>query len=585
WCYMLAFFALWSLLNGFTGENLKVEGNIRFLLKWDLILALFLGFFLLTGKMLTAIDAEAMCFGFFNLAFLLVTMSLLLFWCFAKQPGALGRTAVLLLVCSILCSNVMVLFPTFENPVYRFTDRGAASANYKKSVQRATSELPKEDFYRTDQVEYVRPDRENVITQSIPANEVMYYGNGTVAGYSSYFDSRWFELHKNLNCNNGYFKRVAVYNNDNRSRMDFLMGVRYFLGDNQASKKKTAQYAGYAFEPEQERQGVKVLKSRFETGLGYGIPAVMKKQDWLSYSPLDREQILMQAVIVPDDYTGSVPEIDPKTLQLDTEELPYEIVKEENLQVKDGKIHVEKKHGRLTLKVGEYENSELYCSAQNLKRRGDPYGDYGKKKSSKRPGVMKRLGAELTQPERKNPGSFTLTLEKDKVKKFQGNFLGSNQGFTDIDDYLTNLGYSEKGSGEVTLTFGDAGEYTFDELKFYTVSQKNFDAQAKALSEQRLAVEKNENNFISGSVHMKTDGILRMSIIHSPGWKAKVDGKPQEIFETMDCGSGIFLPAGTHQIELSYTPILWIPSLVACGIGLAALVIFALLPKKMKKNS
>ncbi|MEG1426175.1 MAG: YfhO family protein [Oscillospiraceae bacterium] len=577
WCYMLAFFAIWSLLNSFTHENFREESNIRYLLKGDIILTAVLFFFLFIGTLCKAIPTESLYFGLFNLLFLLLTMTVLALGFVTKKRTFVKRSVALLLVCSVAFSSVIVLFPTFSNPTYTFLDRKSIAADYKKSVQRAASSLPKEGFSRTDQMEYIRPGKSH-LTQMIPANEAFYYGNPSSGGYLSMFDDRWFELHKNLNCNNGYYKRVSVYNNDNRSRMDFLMGVRYFLGDNKKTKMKSSQYAGYAFDPYKEVKGVAVSESRFDTSLGYGVSAVMKKSDWLSYDPLDREQILMQAAIVPDDYVGAVPQISPEKLQLDTAELPYEITKKENLTLDGNKLTVNKKNAKLTLSLNDYENSELYVSFRNLHREKQTYEYFEERDSKKEPGFFKDLFYKLRYPPDYDDGEFAFTVKKGNIEKTQNCFLGNNQAFTDLDDYLTNLGYSKDGNGTVTIVFEQPGEYTFDALTCYTVSQENFDAQATALSEQRLKIETNKNDFISGAVNMKEDGILRLSMIHSPGWKATVDGAPTDFFETMDCGSGIFVPAGTHQIELHYTPVLWIPSLLACGFGLLVWVILLFFP-------
>ncbi|MEG1427036.1 MAG: YfhO family protein, partial [Oscillospiraceae bacterium] len=512
WCYMLVFFAIWALLNGFDGESLQSESNLRFLLKGDMALVGFWLFFLLLGTATGAIPVSALYFGLFNIAFVLVTMVVLCWGYILKQKEFMKRVFVWLLVCSVTVSSVMVTFPNFKNLPNETLNVGAVSEDFKNSVQRAVQKLPDQDFYRTEQVEYQKSGVSYLALQ-MPANESYYYNAPTVSGYAPTFDRSWSQLHKNLNNNSGYCTRVCVFNNDNRSRMNFLMGVRYFLGDNERTGKKSSEYAGYGFEPYEVLNGVSVQKSRFETSLGYGVPAVMRQSDWLSYSPLDREQILMQAVIVPDDYAGTTAQIDKQKLQLDTEELAHEIVKTKNVDLGDNGFTVGPGGGAITLQVAPYENSELYCNIQNLQREKTVYADYQREKIGKKPTFQQKLLFRMTNLGYRDSGEFDVLFDKDGVRKRQDPNLESNQAFADLNDYLCNLGSRGHGDGIVNIELSEAGEYHYDAMKFYTVSQKHFDQQAEALSQQCLVVEKKENDFISGTVRMKTEGILRMSII------------------------------------------------------------------------
>jgi uncharacterized membrane protein YfhO len=47
--------------------------------------------------------------------------------------------------------------------------------------------------------------------------------------------------------------------------------------------------------------------------------------------------------------------------------------------------------------------------------------------------------------------------------------------------------------------------------------------------------------------------MLVVSEINYPGWKALVDGKPAQIYQTNYLLRGVFLPPGHHRIEMSYT--------------------------------
>ena len=49
-------------------------------------------------------------------------------------------------------------------------------------------------------------------------------------------------------------------------------------------------------------------------------------------------------------------------------------------------------------------------------------------------------------------------------------------------------------------------------------------------------------------------GLLVLSEMNYPGWRATVDGKPAEILATNYILHGLSLPAGSHQVEMVYRP-------------------------------
>lgn len=56
------------------------------------------------------------------------------------------------------------------------------------------------------------------------------------------------------------------------------------------------------------------------------------------------------------------------------------------------------------------------------------------------------------------------------------------------------------------------------------------------------------------SVQAKADGerFLIFTQNYLPGWKALIDGQPADIFKVNGVFPGIFVPAGSHKIELTY---------------------------------
>jgi hypothetical protein len=84
-------------------------------------------------------------------------------------------------------------------------------------------------------------------------------------------------------------------------------------------------------------------------------------------------------------------------------------------------------------------------------------------------------------------------------------------------------------------------------------------AQLPPLSGQKLkddaSVEfiRHQNNRLELQSTASQSAMLVVSEINYPGWKALVDGKPAQIYQTNYLLRGVFLPPGHHRIEMSYT--------------------------------
>ncbi|KAB2856425.1 MAG: YfhO family protein, partial [Anaerolineae bacterium] len=52
-----------------------------------------------------------------------------------------------------------------------------------------------------------------------------------------------------------------------------------------------------------------------------------------------------------------------------------------------------------------------------------------------------------------------------------------------------------------------------------------------------------------------TSGVLTLALPYDTGWKVKVDGKEADLLEAYGGLGAVYMPAGTHQIELVYRPL------------------------------
>ena len=98
---------------------------------------------------------------------------------------------------------------------------------------------------------------------------------------------------------------------------------------------------------------------------------------------------------------------------------------------------------------------------------------------------------------------------------------------------------------------------------------------------------KYSNNNIQLTTHSNTGGILVLSEVFYPAWKAKIDGIETEIYRADYNFRAIKVPAGQHSIEMQYNSTAYangrLITLITLIISLFGLI-FASLSNKKKKN-
>ncbi len=86
-----------------------------------------------------------------------------------------------------------------------------------------------------------------------------------------------------------------------------------------------------------------------------------------------------------------------------------------------------------------------------------------------------------------------------------------------------------------------------------------------------------KNNSIALDVETDRDGVLVLSEMYYPGWKAYVDGAETAVFSVDYNLRGMIVPRGSHHVEVRFKPeflalggMISVGTLLVCGIGLAA---------------
>ncbi len=135
---------------------------------------------------------------------------------------------------------------------------------------------------------------------------------------------------------------------------------------------------------------------------------------------------------------------------------------------------------------------------------------------------------------------------------------------------------------EFNLTFkaDSDGTGTFT-LYSSALDREAFTTAIAALQSRSLAVDSFSDTHIKGHVTAQQDGLFIMTIPYDQGWQIKVDGQPVSSSAFADALLAFDLPAGSHQIDLRYTPPGFYPGL---GVTLASLAILVILYRLMRRK-
>ena len=532
-------------------------------------------------------------FGFAILAIILVDR-----WKNKKKMRFLFGTAVV----NIIVIALLYYSPGVGSQLDIYMTQGKCYEIYESNSLKAAKKIEDEDFYRIDTVDIPGNVGNNAPFTHTPANASIYWEVPSLYEYLSTIDNNWFKFNRQLGNNSGYFRRICTYSNDNRSRMDFLLGKKYFLGDKD-DVKKYSQYAGYGYTDIGKKKGVSILKSKYDTSLGYVYENVVKESDYMTHSPLEREQLLMQSVQLPDEEVSklSIANVtDSSVLKTEKNPVKIDIKGDEYAKVSQNKITIKKENAKVKVNLQEeVSGSELYLVFRNLKKKSMSPDQMWKLREKENERIRKETGdiTEETDALAKakfysnylsfHPyGNFAINITKDNIVKRLLNTEGEMTGIRDVDDYMVNIGYRENWSGDITCSFETMGYYTFDSIEVIAVPQNSFDLQAGVLEQNRLNVAEYGHNRVMGSIDTQKGGILFLSVIQHDGWRVFVDGKEtDQIYHANTAFMGVEVPAGKHSIELVYRPLWFRETMILFLTGILIVVIIEILYMRRRKSN
>lgn len=315
---------------------------------------------------------------------------------------------------------------------------------------------------------------------------------------------------------------------DSRTVIDTLTGVKYYVvrtGDTGYLPYGYVEKRSCQVDTEEGPESYTVYENTCALPIGYTYDSYMDRTSCEKLDEQDRERAMLDSVLLETDLPDYVKSEPAERSQ----ELPFTVAEEKNVETEGNTFRVKKKGGKVTLRLqNRIAGSETAVLIKGLhfqaKKRARQLDLIFSEKAEGKPKVRKRL----------------IYLTPNHVR-----YVGR-------EDFFVNLGYSESGCEEITIRFPRKGRYSMDEL---TVLGLPLDGYEEAVSERKENVLEHMEigtNRITGQISLEKSKILFLSIPYSEGWTARVDGKKTQVLRANTMFMALPLSEGSHEITLTY---------------------------------
>lgn len=355
--------------------------------------------------------------------------------------------------------------------------------------------------------------------------------------------------------NSGIYDTTVRLGMDNRAMQLALASVKYYGVS--YKNKNLAPYGYSRLDTVKRSSGKKDIVYINENALplGYTYNSYISREDYEELSALDRQEALMQSVLLEED-TQFVGE---KELDLTSHEQQINSIELSDIEWEGDELTVSA-GGTMTISFEQTEaDAEVYV----------------------------RLIGYGTQ-EDNTTLTWTVSAKTDGVSTKTVLTSAQNPYTTRTEGRLINLGSHEDGINEVVLGFASGGDFLLESVEIWSQPMDHFVEQVNELKEEALENISMIDNTIQGNITVSEDKVLCLSIPYSSvnGWDAYIDGQPVELLQANTVYMGILLEPGEHTLFMEYHS----PGVKECAVisltGICIFIIFVvfIIIKKKKKD-
>lgn len=334
---------------------------------------------------------------------------------------------------------------------------------------------------------------------------------------------------------------------DDIAALESLFSVKYF-----AAKESRESYAPYGFTKIRNDKGYSVFENPYFLPLGYTYDSYITEEKYKQYSALEKLEAQLQAASLEKTLSSFEHN---NNLVFTYVSVGYKITKTDGLEWKNGVLKVNKQNAEMEIKFSSPVSSETYLRFHGLN-------------------INNSKGT---------PSFFRVTVSGSKWEKSFVLAKNSDSRYRGGENFLIRLNADSANPERfVKITWPYEGTFKLDDIQIYAQPMDNYPVQINKLREDVLENIYVGNDKVSGTISLKKNKILCLSIPYSKGWHAKVDGKKTELLKANSLFMALPLEAGDHKIELEYH----VPGfrLGLCFFALGAVILSGMIIHDKKKK-
>ncbi|MBR2810112.1 MAG: YfhO family protein, partial [Solobacterium sp.] len=357
--------------------------------------------------------------------------------------------------------------------------------------------------------------------------------------YNSYYNNDIDRFHNELGLN--LYPWNYGYNGLNRrGSLEHLLGTKYYIQPDDSTERPPYGYGkklSSAYE-EVEKDVYALYESDYNDSYFTLFTDVVNREDYLQYTPVERELVLSQAVVLEDEASTLTPVMDGYR-ELGWHALPSTMgYCDEDNRIMDGIF---------TLELDEpYEDGDLYVYFRNMVPINPAVTDFSL--------FVKTEDTET---------AFGI----NGMNQALGVMMPKNHMYGGKEEFIMNLGHVDEPVEEVHVRFNEGGTYRYDQFCIYGREKKAQIGEAENLVHPASEIRW-ENNTLSASLDIPTDGYLFTAVPYSKGFACYIDGVKTEILKADTAFMAVPVEKGSHEIVFRYSTPWRIPGILASIMGI-----------------
>lgn len=499
------------------------------------------------------------------------------------------KRVVCLLMMGMLCFEITMksyelYSPQGENYISDFANAGKVAAAGTDNSSTALDMTSDDSLYRVDVVSSPMSKKYNQMNYGL-----RNYTNG-ISSYYSFSDERICQYSLDMG-NSQQNIKFLILDWDQRTLLNELSSVKYLTTTDSCNNRIPYGYeligSDKKWYSDGESEMEYLYENKYALPMMYVYDSYIPEKEYEKLETNEKEQAMLQGVVIEEDidYPETKLSFDYNVL-LDKESILEQMrnlfAEDDSVEVYDDHILVKNDSTKVTLSIPEGIEGELYWMMDKVKFHSV---------NTLEPQV-EELKDYLIRYDWQNLKKDAQNWEADDVTSVNVRMGDQNDTCTLLNNTyqyyfgernsLLNIGYTTT-EDSITVTFGRAGEYSFDDLKLVSQPMDKYEERVNQLKKnpvENIAIEKNS---IKGSVTTGEKKLVCISLPYSEGWKAYINGKETKIYPANGMNMAVMVEAGDNNIYLEYTtPGFYIGC--AISLGVAGILIIVVIAVKVTKG-